>query len=82
MDINEFKSVSKEFEKSAFVGKVLKKLFTAKKKKPFAERMGVAGKSLLGTGVITGGIGLGGAAYGSVSQPGSIKHKNPSRFSY
>ena len=82
MDINELTTFYGEFEKNASVGKVLSKLFMAKKKLPFGQRLRTAGKSLLGTGLIVGGLGAGGLAYGAVSQPGSIRNRVPSRFKY
>ena len=81
MNINDLETFGAELEKNAFVGKVLKKLFMSKKKS-LGQRLGTAGKSLLGTGMIVGGLGVGGLAYGAVKQPGSIRRKNSSRFSY
>ena len=76
----ELHSFREELEKRAFAGKIFRKIFPLKKPKTFVERMGTAGKSLVGAGLITGGIGVGGLAYGAVTQPGSIRSKNPSIF--
>ena len=82
MDRIELSSFKNELEKNAFIGKILKGVFSAAKKKTLKERAGIAGKSLLGGGLITGAIGAGGLAYGAISQPRSIRSTHPGRFKY
>ncbi len=81
MDINELNYFGDRLEKNAFVGKVLKKMLFKKKKPPFKKRMESIGKSIFGTSMIVGGLGVGGVAYGAIKQPGSIRSNN-SRFKY
>ena len=62
MNTQDLNSFNKEIEKSAILGRLVKKMFK-RSKKPFGERVSEAGKNLKVTGAIMGTLGVGGVGY-------------------
>ena len=84
MNVDELKHFGGKLEKNAIFKalRVMGKRFLGKGgRKAVKDRLDI-GKNFGVTMGVAGGLGVGGVAYGAVSQPRSIMSKAPGRFTY